>query len=84
MTKFKRRLKIELKETNNMFDLLGDVPIFWAKIIAVITFSAGILWTWMRPKSYIFNNAPDKKNWRDLRIWITVIMIIQIAVYLYF
>jgi hypothetical protein len=67
-----------------MIEFLGSVPIFWAKIIAVITFSGGIWWTWIRPKSFVLKDSPDKKNWRDLRIWITVIMIIQIVVYLYF
>jgi len=67
-----------------MNELFGNVPLFWAKVIAVSTFSGGILWTWIRPKSFIFKESSDNKSWRDLRIWITIVMIIQIIVYLYF
>ncbi len=67
-----------------MIELLGNVPIVWAKIIATIIFVAAIIWTWFRPKSYILKSSPDKKNWRDLRIWITVIMVMQIIIYIYF
>lgn len=67
-----------------MTEWLGNIPLFWAKVIAIATYSGGILWTWIRPKSFIFEDTPDKKIWRDLRIWITVIMVIQIALYLYF
>ncbi|MBN1551679.1 hypothetical protein JW979_09425 [bacterium] len=67
-----------------MNEWLNDFPIFWSKIVATLTFAGGVLWTWIRPKSFIFKDAPDEKKWRDLRIWITVIMISQIVIYLYF
>ena len=67
-----------------MNDLLSSIPIYWAKIIAVFVFLGGILWTWFRPKDFVFKDSPDNKRWRDLRIWITVIMIFQIIIYLYF
>ena len=67
-----------------MTEWIANVPLFWAKIIAVATYGGGIIWTWVRPKSFIYENAPDRKIWRDLRIWITAIMLIQIALYLYF
>jgi len=67
-----------------MNEWLANLPLFWAKAIAVVTYSGAIIWAWMRPRSYIFENAPDKKIWRDLRIWITLVMLSQIGLYLYF
>lgn len=67
-----------------MIEWLSKVPLFWPKVIAVLIFSGGIVWTWVRPKSFIYEDAPDNKRWRDLRIWITVVMVFQICIYLYF
>ena len=67
-----------------MVEWIRNVPLFWAKVIAVLTFGGGIIWTWLRPKSFIYEDAPDNKLWRDLRIWITIVMVCQIAIYLYF
>jgi hypothetical protein len=67
-----------------MAEWLSSVPMYWPKVFAVLTFSGGIVWTWFRPKSFIFQDAPDNKRWRDLRIWITIVMVLQIGIYLYF
>ncbi|NLP12592.1 hypothetical protein GX408_19495 [bacterium] len=67
-----------------MVDWLREVPLYWPKIIATLTFVGVTVWTWVRPKTFIFQGAPDQRLWRDLRIWITLIMSIQIALYLYF
>ncbi|MBN2013307.1 hypothetical protein JW960_28510 [candidate division KSB1 bacterium] len=67
-----------------MAEWLANIPLYVPKIIAVLVFAGGMIWTWRRPKSFIYKDAPDHKRWRDLRIWITFVMICQIAVYLYF
>ncbi|MBD3289048.1 hypothetical protein GF337_09610 [candidate division KSB1 bacterium] len=67
-----------------MVEWLKNLSLVWPKVIAVLIFSGGVLWTWLRPKSFIYEDAPDTKLWRDLRIWISIVMISQIAIYLYF
>ncbi len=67
-----------------MADWLRQIPLCWPKVIAVLTFSGGMIWAWLRPKSFIFEDAPDMKLWRDLRIWISIVMVLQIIAYLYF
>ena len=67
-----------------MTEWLSNVSLLWPKVIAVFIFLGGIVWTWFRPKSFIFEEAPDNKRWRDLRIWITIVMVFQIGIYLYF
>jgi len=65
-----------------MGDWLADLPLWWGKVIAVLFFLAIAVWTWRRPKSYILKGAPDNHGWRDLRVWATVLMVIQIFIYL--
>ncbi|HPI74176.1 MAG TPA: hypothetical protein PK843_13200 [bacterium] len=67
-----------------MVEWLKEAPLYWPKIIAVLTFVGVTLWAWRRPKKFIFQDAPDQRLWRDLRIWITLIMSVQIGLYLYF
>ncbi|MCP2604926.1 hypothetical protein NLC29_02090 [Candidatus Aminicenantes bacterium AH-873-B07] len=67
-----------------MNNFWANIPLFWGKIVATLFFGGVIIWAWFRPKSYIFEGAPDKRIWRDLRIWATFLLIIQIILYLIF
>lgn len=67
-----------------MGDWLTGIPLVWGKIIAVVGFLGMVIWAWFRPRSFIYQDAPDSKRWRDLRIWATVLMGIQIVLYLIF
>lgn len=65
-----------------MTEWLADVPLYWAKILGTIFFVSVIVWALKRPKEYIFKGAPDRKRWRDLRIWAAIILIVQILLYI--
>jgi len=65
-----------------MIDWLKSIPLFWGNVLSVLGFVAIIAWVWIRPKSFIFQGAPDRKWWRDLRIWATVALSIQILIYI--
>lgn len=67
-----------------MYEWLARLPLYWGKVAAVVGFIGMIIWAWLRPKSFIIHDAPDNNMWRDLRIWATVLMIIQIILYLSF
>jgi hypothetical protein len=67
-----------------MSDWLADLSLAWGKIIAVITFVGIAVWAWKRPKSFIFQGAPDFNRWRDLRLWASILIAIQIVIYLSF
>lgn len=64
-----------------MYEWLKNLPLFWGNVLAIIGFLGIIVWTWFRPGSFIFRGAPDRKKWRDLRIWATSLLIIQIILY---
>ncbi len=67
-----------------MGDWLAGLPLWWGKVIATVFFLAVAVWAWRRPRSYIYRDAPDNHAWRDLRVWASVLMVIQIMIYLAF
>ena len=67
-----------------MSDWLAGLPLVWGKIIAIVAFFGIAIWAWRRPRSFILQGAPDSSRWRDLRIWASILMAIQIVIYLSF
>ena len=63
---------------------LAGLPLVCGKIIAVFAFIGITIWAWRRPKSFIYQGAPDSHRWRDLRVWASILMVIQIVIYLSF
>jgi hypothetical protein len=62
-------------------DQMVKIPFIWATCIAIFTNIAILIWAWFRPKSFIFQDAPSTGLWRDLRIWITIFIAMQITGY---
>lgn len=62
-------------------DLMVKIPNIWATYIAIITNIGILIWAWIRPKSFIFQDAPTQSKWRDLRIWITIFVAMQLIGY---
>jgi hypothetical protein len=67
-----------------MMEWLEGLPIVLGKYIVTLLFIVMIVWAWFRPPKFIFEGAPDKSRWRDLRIWATVFLGIQVILYMIF
>jgi hypothetical protein len=67
-----------------MVNLLSKIPLGWVKVIVMFLFLVLIIWAWLIPKEYIFSESPDRKVWRDLRIWTTIAVITEAFIYLIF
>ena len=67
-----------------MSDWLANLSLVWGKVIAILAFVGIAVWAWKRPKSFIFQGAPDSNRWRDLRVWASILIAIQIVIYLSF
>jgi hypothetical protein len=67
-----------------MTDWLAGLPLWWGKVIGAAFFVAMAVWAWRRPHSFIYADAPDTHKWRDLRVWASVLMAVQILLYLAF
>jgi hypothetical protein len=67
-----------------MPDWLNALPLWWGKVAAVACFLGIGVWAWRRPRAFIYQDAPDNHWWRDLRVWASVLMAVQIVIYLSF
>ena len=73
-----------LKTLHHPIDLwLGDLPMWVATACVLGLYGATIAWVWTLRRDYVFRGAPDRRPWRDLRIWATVVVMPYVAVYLW-
>lgn len=61
-----------------------DLPVEWANYISIVGFLfLGVL-VWAIPKRLIYSGADDQAMWRDIRIWASVLIVIQLVLYVVF
>ena len=57
---------------------------WWANVITVILFLLLAAGVWLIPKKRILADAPDKARWRDIRLWATALIAVQLMIYFVF
>jgi hypothetical protein len=67
-----------------MFDWIHALPLWSAKIGAAMLFSGVLLFIWNLPADFIYHGAPDRARWRDLRLWATILLLLQGVLYIIF
>lgn len=65
-------------------NVLGQIPLFYAKIVTGFLYLLLVVWVLRRPKSFILRAAPTKRKWRDLRVWAMLLIALQIFLYIIF
>ncbi len=63
-------------------DWLGGLPMWVALACAIGLYAVALIWVWFLRRDFVFRGAPDKRWWRDLRIWATLVTIPYVLVYL--
>ena len=60
---------------------LSQLPVAWANYISIagFLFLGGMVW--LIPKSLIYTEAKDQSRWRDIRLWATVLIAMQLVIY---
>ena len=66
------------------FNWLSGVSVGWGKFITIMAFIAPMIFALTMKKKYIYQGAQDGAWWRNLKIWVFVIVAVQVAIYLYF
>ena len=66
------------------FDWANNVSGLWARIFIITAFFIPFIFALTMKKEYILKGAPDRKRWRDLKIWVLILVIIQTIIYAYF
>jgi len=63
---------------------LTGLPTSWANTITMLLFGLLLLIVWSFPLKLILRDAPDQGRWRDIRIWATVLIFVQLGIYTVF
>ena len=66
------------------FNWLADLSDAWGRFLVILAFIAPMIFAFLLSKKYIYQGAADLKNWRNLKIWVLIIVAVQVAIYLYF
>jgi len=61
-----------------------DLPVVWANYISIAGFVFLAVLVWAIPRELIYADATDQARWRDIRIWATILIIVQILLYIFF
>ena len=61
--------------------LLSAVPLQHARWFALALLLIPALATLRAPREFVFRGAPDQKPWRDLRIWVWVVILPYVLIY---
>ncbi|MEM1229490.1 MAG: hypothetical protein AAGI15_03060 [Pseudomonadota bacterium] len=63
---------------------LTTLPVGYAIVATYLVFVFLLVFLWSRPAAEIFDGAPDRSRWRDIRLLGTVLIIVQLAIYQFF
>lgn len=59
------------------------LPLAWAYIGTVLLFLALLACCWSLPRAQVLADAPPE-GWRDLRLWASVLIVLQLGLYVIF
>jgi|YelNatPaOPRAMG01_1025707.scaffolds.fasta_scaffold00031_33 hypothetical protein len=63
------------------FDWLAGLSMDQVKLLVMALFAVVIGWVWSLPSRYIYRGAPDRKGWRNLKLWATFVVLLQAFLY---
>jgi len=66
------------------FNWASHVSELWARIFIITAFFIPFIFALTMKKAYILRGSDDKKRWRDLKLWVLILVIIQTLIYAYF
>ena len=63
---------------------MTDLPTWWAYVATLVIFVVLLILTWSKTRDSVLSDASDKAAWRDLRIWATALIAVQLMIYVVF
>ena len=61
-----------------------ELPVAWANYLSILGFLFLAVVVWVIPRKIIYQEAPDNSRWRDIRIWASVLITMQLILYAVF
>ncbi len=65
----------------DVFHSLNALPLWWAKAGALALFGGVIALVWALPRDYVYEAGTVPVWHRDLRLWASGLLVIQLALY---
>ena len=62
----------------------ASLPVAWANYLSIAGFALLLLLVWLIPKRVIMTEAASSSRWRDIRVWATGLILLQITLYMTF
>ena len=62
----------------------ASMPVAWANYLSIAGFLLLALLVWLIPRKLIYTGAEDSARWRDIRIWASVLITLQLFLYALF
>ena len=59
-------------------------PVVWANYLSMLGFALLAVLVWLIPRERVMQEAPDDARWRDLRLWASVLIAVQVGLYAFF
>ncbi len=66
------------------FNFLANLSEGWARFLVIMAYIVPLIFALTLSKKYIYEGAEDQKLWRNLKLWVFVIVAVMVGVYLYF
>ena len=66
------------------FNWLSGVSEGWGRFLIIMAFIAPMIFAFTMKRKYIYQGAADSAGWRNLKLWVVLIVVVQVAIYLYF
>ncbi len=66
------------------FNWIADLSEGWARFLVVMAFILPLIFALTLPRKYIYKGSQDIVLWKNLKIWVFVIVAVQVAIYIYF
>ncbi len=61
-----------------------NLPVEWANYLSIVGFVFLLVLVWRIPRRLIYSEASDSAKWRDIRWWASLLIAIQLTLYLTF
>lgn len=66
---------------SEVFQWFDVLPLWWAKAGALVFFGGVIALVWALPREYVYESGTAPVWHRDLRLWASGLLVIQLALY---
>ena len=71
-------------KSTDWYTAMDNFPLWWATVATAVIFIAILVGVWLVRREVVYDDAPDLAPWRDLRVWATVLILIQLTIYFLF